>query len=382
MIEWVRQVDQRRAAWARSIGGPWRRMSKPSRLAVGLGAIVLLYVLPLYNWPIIGTPDSDWPSVLFYPIAIYVLCAVGLNVVVGYSGLLDLGYVAFFAVGCYTVALLGGKSGSTWSWPPQWPWLLCVPVGVAVAVIAGLALGTPTLRLRGDYLAIVTLGFGEIIRITINNMQGLGGARGITGLPHPPSVAGLHFGVLDSKPYYWLALTVIIGVIFFMRRLERSRVGRAWTAIREDEDAAELMGVPTFKFKLYAFAIGAAVGGLSGTLFAGYSPSVVPDQFQLLLSILFLAAVVLGGSGNLPGVILGAFLVGYLPERFRGFQEKRIFLFGLALVIMMIFRPQGILPSRQRTSELEHPQDQPDDQGLAGADIEDSFDPTLRGGDV
>jgi branched-chain amino acid transport system permease protein len=351
------------------------------RWTLGLLGIAALYVLPLHNWPIIGTPDADWDSVLFYPIAIYVLCALGLNVVVGYSGLLDLGYVAFFAVGAYTVAILGGGEGSTWTWPPDWPWLVCVPFGVAAAIVSGILLGSPTLRLRGDYLAIVTLGFGEIIRVTINNSEGLGGARGLTGLPQPADVGPLEFGVLDSTPYYWLALTVIIGIVVLMRRLEGSRVGRAWTAIREDEDAAELMGVPTFKFKLWAFAIGAAVGGLSGTLFAGYTPSIVPDQFRLLLSILFLAAVVLGGSGNIPGVILGAFLVGYLPERFRNFQEWRIFLFGVALVVMMIFRPQGILPSRQRAAELQHPQDQPDDTALAGADIEDSFGPALRGED-
>ena len=381
-METLRQLDQRRATWARGLGERWRHLSKSTRWGVALAGIVVLYILPLNNWPIVGTPDSDWDSVLFYPIGIYVLVAVGLNVVVGYSGLLDLGYVAFFAVGAYTVAILGGSNGSTWTWPPAWPWLLCVPFGVGVAIVSGILLGTPTLRLRGDYLAIVTLGFGEIVRITINNMQGLGGARGLTSLPQPPDVGPLKFGVLDSKPYYWLALTVIIGVVILMKRLEHSRVGRAWTAIREDEDAAELMGVPTFKFKLWAFAIGAAVGGLSGTLFAGYSPSVVPDQFRLLLSILFLAAVVLGGSGNIPGVILGAFLVGYLPERFRHYHEWRIFLFGLALVVMMIFRPQGILPSRQRASELEHPQDQPDDASLAGADIEDSFDPSIRGDDV
>ncbi len=378
----LRELDARRAAWARGLSAPWNRRSRNVRWGLGFLGIVMLYVLPLRNWPIIGTPDANWASVLFYPIAIYVLCAIGLNVVVGYSGLLDLGYVAFFAVGAYTVAILGGSNGSTWSWPPSWPWLVCVPFGVAVAIVSGIVLGTPTLRLRGDYLAIVTLGFGEIIRVTINNSEGLGGARGLTSLPQPTDVGPLKFGVLDSKPYYWLALTVIIGVIVLMRRLEGSRVGRAWTAIREDEDAAELMGVPTFKFKLWAFAIGAAVGGLSGTLFAGYTPSVVPDQFRLILSILFLAAVVLGGSGNIPGVILGAFLVGYLPERFRNFQEWRIFLFGLALVVMMIFRPQGILPSRQRSVELHHPQDQPDHTALAGADIEDSFGPALGAEDA
>jgi branched-chain amino acid transport system permease protein len=233
-----------------------------------------------------------------------------------------------------------------------------VPIAIAVSMIAGLVLGTPTLRLRGDYLAIVTLGFGEIIRITAVNSGWLGGAAGISGVPKPPSAGPLKFRILDQKPYYWLALTLIVVVIVLVRRLERSRVGRAWTAIREDEDAAELMGVPTFRFKLLAFAIGAAVGGLSGALFAGRQGFINPQSFPLIISILFLAAVVLGGSGNLPGVILGAVVVAYLPERFRGFQEWRFFVFGVALVIVMIFRPQGLLPSRRRAAELHDAQDQ------------------------
>jgi branched-chain amino acid transport system permease protein len=211
----------------------------------------------------------------------------------------------------------------------------------------------PTLRLRGDYLAIVTLGFGEIIRITANNLDWLGGPRGVQNIPKPPSWFGLHFGVLDAKPYYWLMLLAIVLVILVYKALEHSRVGRAWLAIREDEDAAELMGVPTYSFKLWAFAMGAAIGGFSGTLYAGFAGSITPDPFNLTLSILFLAAVVLGGSGNLAGAIVGAVVIGYLPERFRGFAQYRVLVFGAALVVMMIFRPQGIVPNRRRAHELE-----------------------------
>jgi branched-chain amino acid transport system permease protein len=322
----------------------WAGLDRRARWGALVMVIVFFYVLPVLKIPVLNTPDSDFASVLFYPVGIYVLLAMGLNVVVGQAGLLDLGYVAFFAIGGYSMALLGVNAG--------WSFWEVVPVAVIASMTAGVILGTPTLRLRGDYLAIVTLGFGEIIRITARNTDKLGGPRGIFGIPHPPRVASIKFGILDPKPYYWLLLTFIILVIFVVRRLERSRVGRAWTAIREDEDAAELMGVPTFTFKLWAFAIGAGIGGLGGTLFASKVISIVPDNFSFILSVLILAAVVLGGSGNIAGVIVGAFVVGYLPERFRGFAENRQLVFGAALVIMMIFRPQGIIPSRRRAQEM------------------------------
>jgi len=322
----------------------WSVQPRRIRAAVFLAVIVAVYLLPLVKIPILDTPDSDFASVLFYPAGIYVLMAVGLNIVVGQAGLLDLGYVAFYAIGGYTMGLLGVNA--------HWSFWAIVPVSIAISMTAGVILGLPTLRLRGDYLAIVTLGFGEIIRVSANQTNRVGGPRGIFGIPHPPAIASLHFRLLDPKPYYWLLVTIIILVVFFVRRLERSRVGRAWTAIREDEDAAELMGVPTFRFKLWAFAIGAGIGGLGGTLYASKVVSITPDNYQLILSILFLAAVVLGGSGNLVGVILGAFVVAYLPERFRGFAEYRVMIFGAALVAMMIFRPQGLLPSRRRASEM------------------------------
>jgi branched-chain amino acid transport system permease protein len=290
---------------------------------------------------IVETPGTSFPSVLTDQVVIFVLVALGLNVVVGLAGLLDLGYVGFYAVGAYTVAILSSQHANL-------PWLLCMPIAVLVSMLAGVILGTPTLRLRGDYLAIVTLGFGEIIRITANNVEWLGDSRGISNIATPPSIGPLKFTVLDAKPYFFLGLTTILIVIFLLRRLENSRVGRSWNAIREDEDAAELMGVDTFKFKLWAFAIGAAIGGLAGSLYAGKVQFINPSNFPLQLSILFLAAVVLGGAGNMWGAVVGGALVAWMPERFRGFADKRVFVFGVALVLVMVFRPQGLIPRKIR----------------------------------
>lgn len=290
------------------------------------------------------SPFTDWTSLLFNPIGTLVLLAIGLNIVVGMAGLLDLGFVAFYAIGAYTVAYLGTEFG--WNF---WPMMV---LGIALAAVSGVILGAPTLRLRGDYLAIVTLGFGEIIRITAVNTDAIGGARGITPIPHPPPIFGVEF-LLNPLPYYYLLLFFIVLTIVFSVRLTRSRVGRAWTAIREDEDAAELMGVPTFKFKLLAFAIGAMIGGLAGTIFASKVIFIAPNNFPFILSATVLAAVLLGGSGNLPGVILGAFIIAWLPERFRGLADYRILVFGAALVLMMALRPEGLLPSRQRSAEFK-----------------------------
>ena len=346
----VRQaVNDRR----RAMGAAWRQLPRRVRISVMVLLVGYLYLLPVAPPPFVRTPEVGFSGVLADQVVIYVLAALGLNVVVGMAGLLDLGYVGFYEVGAYTTAVL--SSGHA-----NWPWLATLPFALAASMLAGIALGTPTLRLRGDYLAIVTLGFGEIIRISANNSNYLGGPRGITAIPHPPDIHipvvdwHLDFGVLDAKPYYWLGLTIIIIVVFLLHRLENSRVGRAWTAIREDEDAAELMGVPTFKFKLWAFAIGAAIGGLAGSLYASKIGFINPDNFPFLLSILFLSAVVLGGSGNMAGAILGAVVISYGPERIRNFSDRRYFVFGVVLVIVMVFRPQGLLPSRRRAAELQH----------------------------
>jgi branched-chain amino acid transport system permease protein len=245
--------------------------------------------------------------------------------------MLDLGYVGFWAVGGYAYGILAAKH--------HWDFWLIMPVGIVLAALSGLILGAPTLRLRGDYLAIVTLGFGLIISQTLLNLKSFdGGPQGITQIPYPPSIGHLkafHYGVIDAKPYWYLILAFIFAVIFVVKRLEHSRVGRAWVAIREDEDVAELMGVPTYRFRLWAFAIGASIGGVSGVLFASQNNYIDPTIFSYQVSILVLAAVVVGGSGNLTGVIFGGFLV-----------------FGLALVVVMILRPQGLIPSRRRRAEL------------------------------
>jgi branched-chain amino acid transport system permease protein len=361
----------RRADVSDRVARAWGKLPRPARWAAVAGAVALFYILPDFHPPLINTPGSDFASVLFFPVGIFVLMAIGLNVVIGLAGLLDLGYVAFFAIGAYSMALLGTRS--------HWNFWEVLPVGVLFAAASGVVLGAPTLRLRGDYLAIVTLGFGEIIHDTANNLNSIGGPRGISNIPHPPnvntSVLHLRFGVLDPKPYYWLLLTLIILCIIAVRRLERSRVGRAWTAIREDEDAAELMGVPTFKFKLWAFAIGASIGGIAGVVFATKVISITPDNFVFEFSILFVAAVVLGGAGNMAGAILGAVVVAYLPERFRSFQQTRYLWFGAALVVMMIFRPQGLLPARRRAAEIKDVSE-PGALGRLGAEVigEDQFE--------
>jgi branched-chain amino acid transport system permease protein len=337
---------------------------------------LLAFVAFLYYLPLLGIPGltwlrtdsiangNNWAGVLF-TCAIYVLIAIGLNVVIGLAGLLDLGYIGFFAVGAYSVALFGSRQSPVvkalqerFDLSQEWAmaWAICLPLALVLAMSSGVLLGWPTLRLRGDYLAIVTLGFGEIIRIVVRNVEWSGGAAGVASIPGPqgaPSVDNDIFGLIDAKPWYWLALSTVLLVVFLVRRLENSRVGRAWLAVREDEDAAAVMGVYPFKFKLWAFAIGAALGGLSGFLFASRQGFIEPNQFNAQLSILFVAMVVVGGSGNMAGVALGAVLLAYLPERFREFSEYRFLVFGLALVLVMLLRPQGLIPSRRRARELK-----------------------------
>ena len=330
------------------IGDGWRALPQLVRWLLTAAFVAFLVVLPMLTVPLLNTPDSDFPTLLFDKIGLYILMGLGLNVVVGKAGLLDLGYVAFFAIGGYTMAQLGTLL--------NWSFWLILPFGMFVAMAAGVILGLPTLRLRGDYLAIVTMGFGEIVRITALNTDWLGAARGIPNIPWPSPLGPLSFeDILDPKPFYWVLLALIILIIWLLKRLDRSRVGRAWEAIREDEDAAELMGVQTLKYKLWAFAIGAGIGGLGGVLYAAKASFISPDNFPLNLSVMFIAIVVLGGSGNVPGVVLGAFAVSYLPERLRGFSEYRVLMFGAALVVMMNLRPEGLLPRRTGRARVVPP---------------------------
>ena len=307
--------------------------------------------------PFIPTSGGNFPAVLTGNVVPFVLITLGLNVVVGQAGLLDLGYVGFFAIGAYTMGVLTSKHAS-------WDgilWLVALFIAVAVTMLAGVMLGAPTLRLRGDYLAIVTLGFGEIIRIIAKNTAWLGSAEGISNIKSMPSFLVFKIDVLESRWLWVVGLAVVALVIFALSLIENSRVGRAWAAIREDEDAAELMGVPTFQFKLWAFAIGAAVGGLGGVFYTTRTSAIYEYNFAIQQSILFLAAVVLGGLGNRWGAVLGGFVVAWGPEKLRdlapeALKEKyeffnkiellRFFLFGLVLLFMMIFRPQGLLPRR------------------------------------
>ncbi|HET6151937.1 MAG TPA: branched-chain amino acid ABC transporter permease [Marmoricola sp.] len=337
-------------------------------------ALVLVYALPLLRPPGITTNQIDFGGVMF-DCAAFALVALGLNIVIGYAGLLDLGYVGFYATGAYVTGVL-----TSYHW--HWPYFLSLPLAIIVTMITGVILGAPTLRVRGDYLAIVTLGFGEIIQKVVNNTGWLGASAGIKDIAHPPTIGTpptppyhqggafaiphlqwdglipsldhehethfLVFGALDAIPYYWLIVTILILVFLGDRLIKASRVGRAWEATREDEDAAELMGVNTFKYKLLAFALGAAIGGLSGSLYAsGQGGYINPQAFMLIYSMLYVAAVIVGGSGNRWGAILGGVIVAYLPDRFRSLGDYRYFIFGLALMTLAIWRPQGLLPPRR-----------------------------------
>ena len=350
----------------------WGQLSRVQKWGFGALGFVVLALLPVYTPSFLNTPGISFDGVMAQ-FAMVALIAIGLNVVVGQAGLLDLGYVGFYAVGAYTCALLTSPD-SPWNqvgpdgwFTKDWAWLACGPLAIAFTALAGLVLGIPTLRLRGDYLAIVTLGFGEIIRLMADNLSAItNGSRGLNQIAFPhvgeDRVRGGYFSsgnALSSVNYgtwwFWLGLILIAVVLLIVGNLERSRVGRAWVAIREDEDAAEIMGINTFRFKLWAFVIGAGIGGLSGALYAGQVQYVAPTYFNIINSMLFLCAVVLGGQGNKLGVIFGAFVIVYLPNRLLGVEvmginlgELKYLFFGLALVVLMIFRPQGLFPVRQQ----------------------------------
>lgn len=327
----------------------WAGWSRPVRTIFVVSFIVLMGLLPFAaSWgptSFLNTPITSFQNVLVYPVGMFILMALGLNIVVGKSGLLDLGYVAFFAIGAYTQGILSTLYGwNTWE---------IMPFGIAFAMVAGVILGLPALRLRGDYLAIITLGFGEIIRIVAINLSITGGPNGIPGIPNPPSVFGIKFDLMHPEAFFWLVLAMILLVVWMVRRFTIRRPGRAWEAIRQDEDVAALMGVNTLVYKLWSFVIGAAVGGAAGVLYASKVAVISPDMFKFDVSILILACVVFGGIGNIWGVIMGAAILAYLPERIRFISEARQLVFGAVLILMMNLRPDGLLPRKKREKITE-----------------------------
>lgn len=279
---------------------------------------------------------------------IFMILALGLNVIVGYAGILNLGFAALYAVGAYAYAL----ANLHWH-APFWAGLL---ISGLVTAVFGMLLAFPALRLGGDYLAIVTLGAGEIVRIALNNLDEVtGGPNGLLGIEHPV-LPFIHydFGV-KSEPYYFLVLGLVGFVVFILKRLESSFLGRAWIAMREDETAASCMGVNLIWAKLSAFGIGGFIAGLAGCIFAAKQGTVSPDSFDFVVSVMVLAMIVLGGLGNIGGVLLGALILSLLPEFLRGFDIYRMLLFGVAMIAMMLIRPQGILGESRHKEEFSKP---------------------------
>ena len=306
-----------------------RSVSSPLTYAL---IAVLLVVLPLFL--------NEYYQDIMTLTGMYVVLALGLNIVVGQAGLLNLGYVAFYAIGAYTYAILSTTFGLSF-----WPGLIA---GGSMAAVFAVLLGMPTLRLRGDYFAIVTLGLGEITRIVLNNWDSMtGGPNGISKIGRPV-IAG--YELHTTLDFYYLILLLVIITIFAMHRLIASRIGRAWIAIREDEVAAEAMGVNTYRMKLLAFVLASAWAGIAGVFFSAKMAFVSPESFTFFESVLILCMVVLGGMGSIPGIILGALLLITLPEIFRDFQDYRMLAFGVALVLMMVFRPQGLLGTVKNTN--------------------------------
>ncbi|MER6009087.1 branched-chain amino acid ABC transporter permease [Streptomyces bluensis] len=335
------------------------------------------------------TQSNDQYALIGANILIFATVALGLNVVVGLAGLLDLGYVAFLGVGAYAAALVSGSPQSTIG--VQFPFWAAVLTGAAASLIFGVVIGAPTLRLRGDYLAIVTLGFGEIFRITMNNLNGNSGpdvTNGSNGIPNIPDLElfgfnlGLPHNVLGTEltrsgNYYLLMLLFTAIVVLVFRRSAESRIGRAWVAIREDETAATAMGINGFRLKLLAFALGAALAGLAGTVQAHVSYSITPEQYQFAGSVppnsaFLLAAVILGGMGTISGPLIGAALLYLIPAKLQFMQEYQLLLFGFALMLLMRFRPEGLVADRRKqlefheTGQLDVPEDKPLPEGATG----------------
>ncbi|WP_441249730.1 branched-chain amino acid ABC transporter permease [Kitasatospora sp. McL0602] len=336
----------RPAVRAKGVAQGWAAERRGVRLVGALAVLALLIFVPLTLSRATNQVLVDW-------VGIYILLALGLNVVIGWAGLLDLGFVAFFAIGGYSAAFWTGHL------PVQPPFhlnpFLVIPVAMATCLVAGVLLGGPTLRLRGDYLAIVTLGFHEVIYLVAKNSDGLtNGSLGAFGIPHFSIDLGpVHYRwKLDPLDYWWLLVALIVLIVLVLRRLEHSKVGRTWVAIREDEVAAAAHGVDTVRYKLMAFAIGASTSGAAGVVYASKVGFINPENFPLLYSVLVLAYVIFGGMGSIPGVLIGAGLLAWLPHALKDVvdQKDRFMYLGALLVVMMIYRPQGLLPAKRRTS--------------------------------
>jgi branched-chain amino acid transport system permease protein len=345
-----------------------------------LAAFVVAFLFPF-------TQDgSDANMSIATQVIIFAAAAMGLNIVVGLAGLLDLGYIAFLGAGAFVAAILSRSAFATLDFHP--PFIVVVLISGLVSATLGLIIGTPTLRVSGDYLAIVTLAFGEIFRITMINLDGEAGpnlTRGSNGIPAIPdlNLFGFDFGDAHEllgiplgrfSNYYFLLLVVIALIILVFSRLNNSRIGRGWVAIREDEKAAEAMGVNVFGLKLFAFAGGAFLAGVAGSVKAHQDVSVTPDQYNFLQSAFLLAAIVLGGMGTVLGVLIGATLLILLPEKLRFVSEFRLLLFGLTLILMMRFRPEGLIASKRRQLEFHE-----DDEELAER-IDDQIHPSSAKG--
>jgi branched-chain amino acid transport system permease protein len=325
------------------------------KIALFIGLAILLLLLP----QIVGRRVSE----ILGTIGLYVLLGLGLNIVVGFAGLLDLGYVAFYAVGAYATAMLTSPASPAIN--PELSFWAALPIVILVAAVVGLFVGAPVLRLRGDYLAIVTLGFGEIAREIFKSSWAqpvTGGAQGILSIPPP-----LPFTRDPQVIYYPILFFCILAAIAAVS-LASSRVGRAWNAMREDESVAEATGVNTTYYKLLAFGLGAAFGCLSGAFFAAKIGVIYPDSFSILVSINALALIILGGMGNIWGVIVGALVLVGLPEFLREFSEYRLLIYGAVLVAMMLLRPEGLLPSRTRQAEL-HGEEDDEQYARPGEDV-------------
>ena len=302
----------------------------PALIAVAVFALVFPFIFSIYQINIMVTA------------LMYVVLGLGLNIVIGLAGLLDLGYVAFYAAGAYSYALLNYHFGlGFWA---------ALPIGAVIGFIFGILLGFPVLRLRGDYLAIVTLGFGEIIRLVLENWNQFSlGPSGIANIPRP-AFFGIQFSLHAATIYlYFLMIALTLFTIFVVNRLQNSRIGRAWIALREDEIACQAMGIDKTKTKLTAFALGATWAGMVGVIFAAKTTFINPASFTFMESAMILSIVVLGGMGSIMGVIIGAFVLILMPEYLRAFSDYRMLIFGAIMVIMMVFRPQGIITNVRRT---------------------------------